>query len=114
MGRYDDRASLADMRNHAREAVAFLGRTSLNELSNNRVLELALRQLVDIVGEAASRVSISTQQRHTEIPWSQTVGMRSRLVPKCKEPGLERLLETVNDALPSLIEQLEIIVKNEP
>ena len=113
MGGYDDRASLEDMRNHAREAVVFLGTTSLNELSKNQVLELALRKLVEIVGEAAFRVSISTRQQHTEIPWTQTVRLRSRLVPKCQELNFEGLWNIIDNDLPSLMEQLESIVKKE-
>ena len=79
MSGYDDRASLEDMRNHAREAVVLLGTTGLNELSKNRVLELALRKLVEIIGEAAFRISISTRQQHTEFPWCKVIGMRNRL-----------------------------------
>ncbi len=111
---YADRASLEDMRNHAREAVVLLRGTILNELANNRVLELALRKLVEIVGEAANRVSISTRKRYTEIPWPQTVGLRSRLVPKCEELSLERLLDTINDDLPPLTEKLDLILIDEP
>ena len=69
MSGYDDRASLEDMRSHAREAVVLLGTTSRGELSKNRVLELALRKLVEIVGEAAYRVSIPARRQHTAIPW---------------------------------------------
>lgn len=114
MGRYGDRASLVDMRNHAREAVVLLGTPSLNELSNNRLLELAQRKLVEIVGEAPIRVSIPTRQRFKEIPWPQTVLMRSRLGPKCDELSLEKLWDTLNNDLPPLIERLELIVKDEP
>ena len=113
MGRYDDRASLVDMRNHAREAVVLLRGTSLNELADNRLLELALLKLVEIVGEAASRVSFSTRHRYKEIPWQQTVGMRSRLVPKCEELSLEGLWDKIDNDLPPLIEKLELIVKDE-
>ena len=111
---YADRASLEDIRNHARETVVLLRGTNLNELANNRVLELALRKLVEIVGEAASRVSISTRQRYTEIPWPQTVRMRSRLVPKCEALSLQRLWDIINNDLPPLIEKLKLIFKDEP
>ncbi len=64
----DDRASLVDMLNHAEEAVVLLGEASLNDLAEDRVMELALRKLVEIVGEAANRVSEETQHCHQEIP----------------------------------------------
>ena len=39
----DDRVSLVDMLNHAEEAVVLLGEASLNDLAEDRVMELALR-----------------------------------------------------------------------
>lgn len=66
MSSRDDRLSLRDMRNHAREAVDMLGDSSREELKNNRMLQLALTHLVEIVGEAANRVSRETQKTHPD------------------------------------------------
>jgi len=56
MSKSDDRVALTDMRNYVEEAVAVLSEASLTGLAENRVLDLALRKLVEIVGEAANRV----------------------------------------------------------
>ncbi|MDE3258790.1 MAG: DUF86 domain-containing protein [Gemmatimonadota bacterium] len=111
MSGYDDRASLEDMRNHAREAVLLLGNTSLKELSNNRVLELALRKLVEIVGEAAYRVSVPTRRQHTEFPWRKVIGMRNRIDQGYFDVSIAELWETINNDLLALIEQSETLVK---
>ena len=113
MSRRDDRVSLVDMLLHAREAVALLGGTSLNDLAEDRVMELALRKLVEIVGEAANRVSLTTQQRHTEIPWPKIVGMRNRLVHGYDDVDLGILWKIIRNDLPPLIEQLKAIVGEE-
>ena len=57
MSRRDDRVSLVDMLIYAKEAVALSSGTSLDEVVKNRVMQLALQKLVEIVGEAANRVS---------------------------------------------------------
>ena len=114
MSRRDDRISLVDMLNHAEEAVVLLGETNLNDLAEDRVMELALRKLVEIVGEAANRVSEETQRCHQEIPWPQIIGMRNRLVHGYDDISLKRLWDTINDDLPPLIEQLKAIVGEEP
>ena len=114
MSRRDDRVSLVDMLNHAEEAVVLLGETNLNDLAEDRVMERALRKLVEIVGEAANRVSEATQHCHQEIPWPQIIGMRNRLVHGYDDISLKRLWDTINDDLPPLIEQLEAIVGEEP
>ena len=106
----DDRVSLVDMLNHAEEAIILLGKASLNDLAEDRVMELALRKLVEIVGEAANRVSEETQHCHQEIPWPQIIGMRNRLVHGYDDISLN----TINDDLPPLIEQLKAIVGEEP
>ena len=98
------------MRNYAEEAVNLLGEASLDDLAEDRVMELALRKLVEIVGEAATRVSEETQQHQSAIPWPQIVGMRNRLVHGYDDISLERLWDTVKDELPPLIEQLNTII----
>ncbi|MXY82453.1 MAG: DUF86 domain-containing protein [Gemmatimonadetes bacterium] len=113
MSRRDDRVSLVDMLNHAEEAVVLLGEASLSELAEDRVMELALRKLVEIVGEAANRVSEETQHCPQEIPWPQIIGMRNRLVHGYDDISLKRLRDTINDDLPPLIEQLKAIVGEE-
>lgn len=60
MSRRNDQVALTDMRNYAEEAVNLLGEASLDDLAEDRVMELALRKLVEIVGEAATRVSEET------------------------------------------------------
>lgn len=45
------------MRDYAREAVDMLAGKTLADLAQNRMLELALIRLIEIIGEAASRVS---------------------------------------------------------
>lgn len=110
MSRRDDRASLKDMLSHAREAVKLLGDASREELGRNRVMQLALTQLVEIVGEAANRVSVETQQANHEIPWPQIVGMRNRLIHGYDIIDFDLLRDTVTNDLPPLIEALQKIV----
>ena len=113
MSKRDDLVSLIDMRNYAEEAVNLLGEARLIDLTKDRVMELALRKLVEIVGEAANRVSDETRQRHQTIPWSQIIGMRNRLVHGYDDISLERLWDTIKDELPPLIEELGTIIAEE-
>ena len=68
MSKYDDLVGLKDMLSHAQEAVDLLRSSSKEDLGANRVLQLALTRLVEIIGEAANRVSTATQQANPEIP----------------------------------------------
>ena len=113
MSRRDDRISLVDMLIHAKEAVALSGETSLNDLIEDRVMQLALQKLVEIVGEAANRVSEETQQRHQEIPWPQIIGLRNRLVHGYYDINLDILWQIIQNDLPPLTERLKAIVGEE-
>jgi uncharacterized protein with HEPN domain len=107
MSRRDDQASLKDMLRHAREAVELLGSASREALAGNRVVQLALTRLVEIVGEAANRVSAAAQQRLVEVPWTQVVSMRNRLIHGYDVVDYDLLWDTVTADLPPLIAALE-------
>ena len=111
MSRHDDQVSLKDMLEHAKEAIEILGDTSREELADNRVIQLALTRLMEIVGEAANRVSQETQQEHPKILWAQIIGMRNRLVHGYDVVDYDLLWDTVTKDLPPLITALKGIVR---
>ena len=113
MSRHDDRVSLNDMLRHAREAMALLGGRSADELAQDRVGQLALTRLVEVIGEAANRVSRQAQQRHAHVAWPQIIGMRNRLIDGYDVIDLDLLCDTVATDLPPLIEALEQILEEE-
>jgi uncharacterized protein with HEPN domain len=75
-----DLVRLRHMLDAAREALAFgTGRTS-DDLTRDRVLTLALVKCIEIIGEAAAKVSTQTRASTPQIPWSDIIGMRNRLI----------------------------------
>jgi uncharacterized protein with HEPN domain len=62
------------MLDHAREAVAMVAGKERVDLQSERMLELALVRLIEIVGEAAGRLSPEGQARYPLIPWREVVG----------------------------------------
>lgn len=80
MSRHEDRVSLLQMLDHAEEAVVLAGGHTRGDLESNRMFFLALLKLVEIVGEAATRVSEPLRLAHPEIPWRELIGTRNRLV----------------------------------
>jgi uncharacterized protein with HEPN domain len=99
------------MLDHAREAVSLVARKERGDLDTDRVLQLALVRLIEIVGEAARQVSDETQTRHPQIPWPQVISTRNRLVHGYDFVDHDILWETITDDLPALIAQLEQIIQ---
>ena len=91
--RPDDACPL-DMLLAASEVVEFSSGRTFAEFERDRIAHLAIPKAVEIVGEAASRVSADTQEAHPEIPWPKTIGMRNRLVHAYFEVNLERAWDT--------------------
>ena len=113
MPRHDYRVALLHMRDHAAEAVAFMRGRSRSDLDTDRVFALAMIKLVEIIGEAAVRVSPATRDVHPHIPWNQIVGTRYRLVHGYDQIDLDILWRIVSVELPLLAEQLETIISDE-
>lgn len=107
MTRHDDRVRLRHMLDHAREAVAMITGKGKKDLQRQRMLELALVRLIEIIGEAAARVSPEGQAEYSFIPWREVVGMRNRLVHGYDSIDLDVLWDTIEDDLPPLIDKLE-------
>lgn len=58
MSRRDDLVRLHHMRDHAAEALTFVAGRSASDLRADRMFQLGLSRIVEIIGEAASRVSM--------------------------------------------------------
>jgi uncharacterized protein with HEPN domain len=105
--RKDDTVRLRHMRDAAHEAIAFASSRSRVQLDDDRMLVLALVKEVEIIGEAAFRISKPTRDQLPEIPWDDVIGMRHRLVHAYFDINLDILWRTVQDDLPQLLAVLE-------
>jgi len=110
MSRHDDQVNLQHMRAYAQEAVVMGGGKSRDEIAADRQLQLALTRLIEIVGEAAMRVSPETRLRHPEIPWPAIISMRNRLIHGYDLVDWGVLQSTVSVDLPPLVAQLDVIL----
>ena len=105
----DDLVRLRHMMDSAMEAVELIHGKSRSDLDTNRVLSLALVRLLEILGEAASKVTTGTRQKTPTIPWSQIVSLRHRLIHGYDTINMDILWKILTDDLPPLIAQLQRI-----
>ena len=112
MSKHDDRLSMRQMLDHARKARRMAHVRRRADLDSDEMFQLALTRVIEIVGEAAGRVSAPTREKHHEIPWPDIVGMRNRLIHGYDVVDLDLLWDTVSKDLPPLIAALEKIVED--
>ncbi|MBU0987640.1 MAG: DUF86 domain-containing protein [Proteobacteria bacterium] len=97
------------MLDHAMEAMAMVQGKKRSDLNNDRMMELSLVRLVEIIDEAAARVGTNSREKYPSIPWLQIVGMRNRLIHGYDAVDLDVLWDTITDDLPPLIDELKKI-----
>lgn len=111
MTQHDPLLSLRHMRDHASEAIALLMERSLEDLRSDRVLQLALVQLIEIVGEAANRVPVEVRDSYPNIPWRLAAETRNKLIHGYDVIEYSIVYDTVKNDLPPLVVMLDEILK---
>lgn len=108
--RKDDVIRIRHMLEAGQKAVAFAAGRSRADLDEDDMLAFALMKAIEVIGEAAGKVSSDSKERFNEIPWQQIVGMRNRLIHAYDDISLDILWQTVTSNLPPLLQALERIV----
>ncbi len=104
-----DQLYLRDMLQYAREAYALIATNRRDDYDRDMRTQYAIRYLLVVIGEAASKVSKSATARYPEIEWSRITGMRHRLVHGYTQVSSGIIWDTAQDDLPPLIAELERI-----
>jgi uncharacterized protein with HEPN domain len=112
MTRHEKVVILNQMRSYAIEAVNILEGKERSDLDQDRLINLALSRLLEIIGEAANRIPEVFQEEHPEIPWRQIISARNRLIHGYDNVDFDILWNIVKIDLPNLIKSLDVLLKN--
>ena len=111
MSQHKSTVSLRHMLDHALEAVAMTKGKTRADLDKDRQLNLAVVRLLEIVGEAASRIPKEHQARYAGISWSEIISLRNRLIHGYDTVDFDILWQILNQDLPRLIESLGKVLR---
>ncbi len=114
MSRRDDQTLIRDMIGAAETAIRALGEHDIVALGADVILGLGLVKCLEIVGEAASRLSQDFRKKHPTIPWVSIIGMRNRLVHVYFDIDYEQVWKALKNELPTLLAQLKALLPPEP
>ena len=98
---------LRHMLSAAKEIILFTKGCNRDDLERERILTLALVKEIEIIGEAASKVSQEAREQIPGIEWRDVIDMRNRLVHVYFEIDADILWDTILYDIPKLIEELE-------
>jgi uncharacterized protein with HEPN domain len=105
-----DAAYLWDMREASRLIIGFLGNKTYNQYNQDKLVQSAVERQLEIIGEAARRVSPGYQQAHPELPWRNMVGLRNILTHEYGEIKQDRIWNIAKIDVPKLVEILDNLI----
>ena len=94
----------------AESALRFISGRQQADLDRDEMLRFALVRAVEIVGEAAARVSSETRLETPSVPWSNAIRMRNRLIHAYFDIDHTILWKTVTEDIPALLLLLRSLV----
>ena len=97
----------------AKEAIEFAAGKTRMDLEKDRLHMLAIIKSIEIIGEAASKVTETFKTANSYIPWNDIINMRNRLIHAYFDVNLDIIWQTVKTDLPDLIKALEEIIPPE-
>ncbi len=107
-----DRERLEHMLRAGRDAVAISGGRQRADIDDDVMLQHALVHCVQMIGEAAARISQAARERIRELPWTQIVGMRHILVHAYFNIDYDAVWHVVTDDIPELIPLIQSALDN--
>ena len=82
-----------------------------DDLDTDPMLLLAVVKALEIIGEAATKVTKNRQAEVPQIPWPQIISMRNRLIHAYFDIDTDVVWKTIVEDLPELIGNLKAIIK---
>jgi len=105
-----DDAYMLDMLLAARKVQSYTRNVNWERFRDDDLIQNAVMRQIQIIGEAARRISRQSRDAHSEIPWQMIIGMRNRLVHEYFDIIPERVWDVVERDIPELIRLIEPLV----
>ncbi len=105
-----DATFILDILESAKIALGYVAGLSWDDFYESQRDQDAVIRRIEIIGEAAQRVSSETQTEYPKIPWREMTSMRNLVIHEYDIVDLGQVWDTVRENLPSLIEELSKII----
>ena len=94
----------------AEKVQKFLEGKTFEDFIQDDMRQAAVERNLEIIGEAARRVSEELKQEHPEIPWKRIISQRNVLIHEYDDIDYEKIWKVVSIDVPRLIEQVRPLI----
>jgi len=108
-----DLTYLADMLSSAQLALQYVENTTWSDFTLDNQLQDSVIRRLEVIGEAARRVSENTRKQHPHLSWREMINMRNLMIHKYDVVDVQIVWETLQQNVPTLIEKLQKILESE-
>ena len=108
-----DRAPLSQILEHIELAIEFAGKDKAR-FKSSRISQSAVVRELEVIGEAAKRVSPAARDRSTGIPWRSMTGFKNIAVHQSDSIDLDRVWEIVSADLPAIRGRVRALLRDLP
>jgi uncharacterized protein with HEPN domain len=109
----NDPVHLWDMQRAALDIARFVAGRTFEDFVEDRQLRLAVERSIEIIGEAASRLSGSFREAHADIPIRAMISQRNVIIHGYDVVDPELVWKTVEEDLPLLLTQLKQVLADQ-
>ena len=108
-----DRALMQDMKDAAANIRQFITGCTLEQYRQNILIQSAVERQLEIIGEAARKVSTHVQQSNPAIPWRGIIGQRNVLAHGYGSIDDEKIWIIASQRVPELIHQIDRLLTSD-
>jgi uncharacterized protein with HEPN domain len=107
-----DQVYLRDILASAEATQEYIQGLSLEAFVGLREKQDAVIRALEVIGEAARRLSQESKNAIPDIPWPKLIGMRNILIHQYDNVDLDLVYETVHNFIPPLIERIKVVLRD--
>ena len=106
----NDQIRLHHMLEFAQKVQHHTSKMTRDTLDADELALMGIIRLIEMIGEAASKISPEIQKQHSQIDWAGIIGMRNRVIHGYFDIDLDIIWDTIQHNIPPLINQLTNIL----
>lgn len=109
--RPEDRTRILHMIDAAETVAEFITGRRREDLDGDRLLLFAVVHAIEILGEAAGKVSAAARAAAPDVPWAHIVAMRNRLIHGYFDIDTAIVWQTATQEIPELVPRLRAVLE---